>query len=676
MEALFLRILTLSLTTSAVLLPLLVFLPRLRSRYAPRTCYFLWLVLALRLLLPFELPNPQPVVTVAAPDYAVTLPALSQSQPQTRPAAPAQSAGQDAGAAGVQTAPTPAAPAQPERTLPLTALLGWLWLAGGLAVLLWQGGSYLLARRALLRAARPAEGAAQALLAQQCRDLSLSPVPLLRTGRVDTPVMLGLLRPAILLPAELPAGADMALALRHELLHLRRHDVAYKALLLVCTAVHWFNPLVWWMGREAGRNLELCCDEAVLRGGDAAQRRQYGELLLRSAQARGSLPFSTRFGGGGAQLKSRLYNLFHTKRRSRALVAACLAAALLAGGLVACEGTGSGRITEEEAMDLLEESIRYEDEALSFTIPDRETPSHPWVSHLAGRAAMGPGNSMSVHYMDNVDWTPGETYTQPISAQEAAAMAELTMDITLGQKERSIDLLPYLQAAAYADTPDSLTLSLDNAEQVVLTPLSNIEPDVVSADTMGEVLVDKTLSDGARIVCYWEPGSEYTKYWAIREGDTLLRFCQEYSAYAGGYDVTEYTNVLGHDGFRIEAPRGAAYHAYDYYYFDETGTPRFLASCANEVLEADFNSDGVAELLWFSHGYMAIYCFQLDGAVYEVDLNRLIQEARPQWEEIMAPATGIERASDPLLPFSYVEGGVPHTGTITFLPDAIRVDLS
>ena len=116
--------------------------------------------------------------------------------------------------------------------------------------------------------------------------------------------------------------------------------------------------------------------------------------------------------------------------------------------------------------------------------------------------------------------------------------------------------------------------------------------------------------------------------------------------------------------------------AYDYYYFDETGTPRFLASCANEVLEADFNSDGVAELLWFSHGYMAIYCFQLDGAVYEVDLNRLIQEARPQWEEIMAPATGIELASDPLLPFSYVEGGVPHTGTITFLPDAIRVDLS
>ena len=903
MEGLLLRMLTLSLTTSAVLLPLLVFLPRLRHRYAPRSCYVLWLVLALRLLLPFELPNPRPVIRVAPPDYRVPVP-VSRTV-QTVPATPAvrpdlggspQSAAQESTAqerAARETEPPPA-------SLPLTALLSGIWLAGALGVLAWQAGRYLLARRALLRAACPAPPAALAALEEQRRALSLPAVPLLCSDRVDTPLMLGLLRPVILLPAGGQEGEGLALALRHELLHLRRHDVAYKGLMLVCAAVHWFNPLVWWMGREAGRNLERCCDQAVLRGGDPAQRRRYAELLLRSARTEGTIPFSTRFGGAKGQMKERLYGLFHAGKPGRILVAACLAAALLAGGLVACEGTGTGRISEEEAMDRLEESVRYEDGTLSFTVPGQETPSHPWVIRIYGRMEMGPDSHMSVHYMDNVDWTPGETYTQPISPQEAAAMTQLSMDITLGQKERTVDLLPclgggagspdrptipedaalgteglydftfaqrydervsgsfaltfpdsaiatgapdntlsllarYTPAAGAAEEaarsgdglvphqyrdyrydfdgygslwvgtdyyqpdglefisylrtdipcaftgtgvgigsaesevllayPDSLycleadngldpalgydfayfwqpftqenndlrditfyfrdgvvaaiemaepyelryvygydreaglaradtaraalregspdydtrssplTLSLAEGEHVTPTPLANMEPDVVSSDTMGEVLVDKTLSGGARIVCYWAPGSEYTKYWAIRTGDTLLRFCEEYSAFAGGYDVTEYTNVLGHDGFRIEGFRGAAYYAYDYYYLDDAGRPRLLIDSASEVIEADFNGDGTRELIWFYHGNNeAYYGFRRDGAMYRASLIRMLEEAFPQWERIVIPDIGSEIYSDLQLRCSYVRDGETHTAAIAFLPDALQVE--
>ena len=129
-----------------------------------------------------------------------------------------------------------------------------------------------------------------------------------------------------------------------------------------------------------------------------------------------------------------------------------------------------------------------------------------------------------------------------------------------------------------------------------------MEPDTISADTMGDVLSDTTLPDVTRIVCYWEPGSEYTKYWAVRRGDTLLHFCMEEGTYSGDYGAEPFSNVLGQSGFRILVPRGAGYYAYDYYVPDSDGVPRLLADCANEVEEADLNGDGETDLRWYYHG--------------------------------------------------------------------------
>ena len=155
------------------------------------------------------------------------------------------------------------------------------------------------------------------------------------------------------------------------------------------------------------------------------------------------------------------------------------------------------------------------------------------------------------------------------------------------------------------------------ADFSLYVPRSSMEPDTVSADTMGDILVDETLPDGTRIVCYWEPGSEYTKYWAVRRGDTLLRFCVEESGYNGDYGVEPFSGVLGQSGFRILAPRGAGYFAYDYYVPDGDGVPRLLAGCANEVEKADFNGDGETDLRWYSHGNTEVYTyFRYGGRLY------------------------------------------------------------
>ena len=164
MENLFLRVLTLSLTASLVLLPLLALAPRLHHRYAGRTFYVLWLVLAVRLVLPVPLTLPNPAVTVDLPPArTVTLSGAVQA-----PAAVTAPAGAEAAEAPAAVEPAQPVPAETPRRpgVGWTQLGAWLWLGGVAALLVYQGVGYALARRKLLRGAEPGSAEETALLAQ------------------------------------------------------------------------------------------------------------------------------------------------------------------------------------------------------------------------------------------------------------------------------------------------------------------------------------------------------------------------------------------------------------------------------------------------------------------------------------------------------------------------------
>lgn len=213
-------------------------------------------------------------------------------------------------------------------------------------------------------------------------------------------------------------------------------------------------------------------------------------------------------------------------------------------------------------------------------------------------------------------------------------------------------------------------------------PWRSMEADTVSPDTMGALLCDTRLPDGRSVVCYWEPDSDYTKYWAIRQEDgTLRRFCQEYAAYTEGYSVEPFTDILGQDGFRIIAPRGAAYQAYDYYTLDETGTPRLLADCANSLIEADVNGDSERELLWFYHGGRDIfYLFLQDEAVRCLCLTDVLAEQEEPW---LVAADALEPAADSCLPVRALQHDSPEPvsfsdflpGRLRFTPEAVHLEL-
>lgn len=197
---------------------------------------------------------------------------------------------------------------------------------------------------------------------------------------------------------------------------------------------------------------------------------------------------------------------------------------------------------------------------------------------------------------------PGETTPEPVQTETAEEIGALLV-------------------ASY---------SLSDLEPYV--PASTWTPDTVPADTLGEVLEETELMDGQQVLCYREPGSGTVKYWAVRQGDELLRFAEEDSTYADGYGVEDFSSLLGQSGFVIEAPRGAAYTARDYYVFDEEGVPRLLADCAQPTYAPDLDGDGFPDPLWLYHGGREAYCYLVwENAVYQVDLLDCVQKALPDW---------------------------------------------
>ena len=137
------------------------------------------------------------------------------------------------------------------------------------------------------------------------------------------PLTFGVFHPTVLLPEDLPVGdAQFQLVLAHELAHIRRKDCLRKLLLTACLCLHWWNPLVWLMVWLANRDMELACDEAVLRVLGPECRKAYALTLLDMAQRNPKpAPLCSGFAKSGAEERIRAIVSF---RRIPAWVGICV----------------------------------------------------------------------------------------------------------------------------------------------------------------------------------------------------------------------------------------------------------------------------------------------------------------------------------------------------------------
>ena len=137
---------------------------------------------------------------------------------------------------------------------------------------------------------------------------------------LQSPVLAGLLRPRIILPTSLdPQSTECRMILTHENTHRRRLDNLWRLLALCVTCLHWFNPLVWVMLKLFLTDMELACDETVIRAYTTEERKVYANTLLDFAEGR-QLLLSAAFGRSGIRL--RIVNVLNYKRLTLLGVAA------------------------------------------------------------------------------------------------------------------------------------------------------------------------------------------------------------------------------------------------------------------------------------------------------------------------------------------------------------------
>lgn len=348
METFLLNLLKTSLLGSLAILAMLVLKPLWRERYRAKTRCWLWLALAVFLLLPIDFSVKNAPVQAAPPkDYTLFVGTDKTAIQSTDNlfGDMAERSGQSPAQVRDTIIQRPVTNPEQKTTryIPVTTILFYGYLAGAAAFLLYQGVSYAHFRRTVRRWKRDvARADYAAMLSDTVRDLGVSAPEMIVCEAISTPAVTGLLRPRLLLPHEHYDVQELRYILRHELCHLKRRDMLLKLVLLAANAMHWFNPVVYLMLRQADEDIELACDSAATDGLELPERAAYSRTLLAAVQSSvRALPATTCFGGTVERLKRRITNVLGAQKKRGLGVVALVLALTLAAGCATSWGEGS-----------------------------------------------------------------------------------------------------------------------------------------------------------------------------------------------------------------------------------------------------------------------------------------------------------------------------------------------
>jgi beta-lactamase regulating signal transducer with metallopeptidase domain len=358
------------MTLSGGLLALVLFAlkPLLRERLPKTAQYYLWIVVIAALLVPVSvilvLPSGGALPLPAAPIQAIVEQTVMTAEEE-----------KDFNLGNIPPSSPPRGPQAQQENRWLSfqtsakALAISVFVAaypfGVLIVLLYYMISFAVFTRIRRRRNRPANADEIAALAALCRRRTPQ---LYRNPLAATPMLIGLFRPAIILPDRAYTPEQLHSVLRHELTHLRRKDVLVKWLSVLTCAVHWFNPVVWFTRREIDRACELSCDEAVIRNLNTDGKRIYGDTLIYVA-ADGKTPravLSTTMCEEKKALKERLGAIMKNKKRTRA--ALVLSATLMVAAVLAACALGAGRGHDADGDTIEHEPQVYINEEYGFSM--------------------------------------------------------------------------------------------------------------------------------------------------------------------------------------------------------------------------------------------------------------------------------------------------------------------
>ena len=339
MSDIFLTSLGISASVGAVIAVLVLLSPLLNKRYAAKWKYLIWIFLAVRLLIPVggvsglrEKNARSPVQSGfdISEDFGEDMEVDTLLPVRVVVEIPPQ-----------MTSPIVT---QSEKGTGITALYiaAWIWAVGGLIFLSVHIVSYLGYRRRLMAYGRIVDNTD---LLNEINELKHSlrinrVVTVMKYPRAESPMMMGFIKPVLVLPKESYTDEELYFIMKHELVHLKHGDIYFKLLFVAANALHWFNPLVWIMQKEAAVDMELSCDERVIKGAGIEVRKAYTETLMSTIHKRFSKKnvLSTQFYGGKKIMKKRFRNILtkKTKKSGIAVLICAVALVLYLGTIMGC----------------------------------------------------------------------------------------------------------------------------------------------------------------------------------------------------------------------------------------------------------------------------------------------------------------------------------------------------
>ncbi len=232
--------------------------------------------------------------------------------------------------------------AETDGTKALRLILQWaavLWAAGVTALLVWQ----VICYRSFCR---NVEKTKSFLTKKEHLFVYTSPV-------ISAPMLVGIRKPQILLPCREYSREQLEFILQHEFIHYRRKDLWVKLLLTAAGTVHWFNPLVRLMIRQASKDMELLCDSDVVKDFTKEEKKRYGKTLLACAAngGRARILCTSEFSKDGNMLKERFANIFSAGKKRGLLATAFGIGILLAVSLFVAFVTSEDRLSKDGLME-------------------------------------------------------------------------------------------------------------------------------------------------------------------------------------------------------------------------------------------------------------------------------------------------------------------------------------
>ena len=317
----FIKIL-LSLSVSGALLLLLILglKPLYKNRFSKRWQYYIWIIVALRFLLPFT-----PNTTIVGSLFEKFDTAAITNEIPTSPNVPVPA----------DTGNSKAEPTQTNREITTAAMrepfnkyvcLFFIWSALALVlfvrkVTVYQGfiqyikaGNKEVSDIKILNLLSDCE---EKLNIKTRVELSCNPL-------IASPMLIGFFRPRIILPVGEWEDKELSYIFVHELIHYKQRDMFYKWLIQIVVCVHWFNPFIYLLEKEVNKSCELSCDEKVIAVLDDKEKREYGDTLisfLKSNNLYKSSLASVTLTEGAEQLKERLGAIMKFRKKSKAIIA-------------------------------------------------------------------------------------------------------------------------------------------------------------------------------------------------------------------------------------------------------------------------------------------------------------------------------------------------------------------